>query len=124
MTPRTEKEAKPMRLKILNRFGNVKNQFDVVTLKEAYQLLELHAKTQDKGYLYIESSMKLPIEAPKVEKVVKQEPETIITSMPFVFAENGRRLSKQEINRLVGNNNFPLPKFTSMGKQGFIKSEG
>ena len=121
MTPRTENEAKPMRLKILNRFGNVKNQFDVVTLKEAYQLLELHAKTQDKGYLYIESSMKLPIEAPKVEK---QEPETIITSMPFVFAENGRRLSKQEIDRLVGNNNLRLPKFTSMGKQGFIKSEG
>ena len=88
-----------MKLKILNRFGNCKWQFEVCSLKEAQDLFDLHCKTQDKGYLYIESSMKLPME--KAMPIVEtMHVSRAIGVSHIVKAENGRVLSRRERERL------------------------
>lgn len=86
-----------MKLKILNRFGNCKWQFEVCSLKEAQDLFDLHCKTQDTGYLHIESSMKLPMEKPKEKKPIVSR---AIGVSHIVKAENGRILSRRERERL------------------------
>lgn len=84
-----------MRLKIYNRHGNIRFQFDVKNNREAKKLLKENAKATDTGYLFIESSMR----GQTVRKRYKSPNEDIVK------AENGRILSRAELR-----------------KQGFIKS--
>ena len=70
-----------MRLKIVSRSKSVRWQFDVVSLKEAHLLAELHSKPTDRAYLYFELG----------EKVAKEH---------IPRAENGRILSNKEVAKL------------------------
>ena len=77
------KSIQPMRLKIINKYGNARMQFDVVSAKEAEKLRVLHAKPSEKSYLYIESGEKI---SPPREKKIR--------------ADNGRILSNAEVRRM------------------------
>lgn len=76
-----------MTLKIITPAFTIRLKREVSTFDEANELIKLHAKTDDKCVVFVESSM-------------NKSTFTRIEGTPNIKAPNGRIMSKREVERL------------------------